>query len=50
MVGTGTTEALIGLTPTIVAAQLVSDLVTGRGRRKARKAIKKRLRAKRRKR
>ncbi len=31
-----TTEALIGLTPTIVSAQLVSDLVTGRRPKKKR--------------
>lgn len=39
-----TTEGLIGLVPTIVAADLVSDLVTGGGRKKKRKQIKKELR------
>ncbi len=39
-----TTEGLIGLVPTIVAAEVVSDLVTGGGRKKKRKQIKKELR------
>ncbi len=39
-----TAEGLIGLTPTIVSAQLVSDLVTGRGRRRAKRKLKKKLR------
>lgn len=38
-----TTEALIGLTPTIVSAQLVSDLVTGRGRRRAKRKLRKKI-------
>ncbi len=46
----GTARALIELTPTITSAQLVSDLVTGRSRKRFRKAVKKRLRTKRRKR
>ncbi len=46
----GTTRALIGLVPTIVAAQLVSDLVTGRGRRRRIKRVLKRRTKKRRRR
>ncbi len=40
-----TTEALIGLTPTIVTAQLVSDLVSGKRRkRKSNRKVKRRRR------
>ncbi len=46
----GTVKALIELTPTITSAQLVSDLVTGRSARRAKRKLRRRLSKKRRRR